>query len=138
MGRREKLRYVPCLDIDDLPFPGFATSSDAGGHALCIVVDPKGSVFALAGKCPPANNPLSSGKVCADGTIEDPVLGTKFSLRTGEVVGAWCPNGFGKLVGGVFSPVGISTFPVRLKGRSIEVQVQVDSKAKIWSREEII
>jgi len=134
---RSKLQYVKCISVDDLPAPGFATSGVAGGLAICIAVDPKGSVFALGDKCPPINQPLSFGKVNADGTIQDPVLGTKFSLKSGEVVGAWCPSGIGKLIGGVFSPGGVPTYPVKKSGKNIDVQVDVNAKlnfeANYWT-----
>lgn len=132
-----KLQYVPCISTKDLPKPGLATSGVAGGLAICIAVDPKGSVYALGDKCPPVNQPLSFGKVFPDGTIEDPVLGTKFSLKTGEVVGPWCPSGIGKLLGGLFAPSGVPTYPVQQKGGNICVQVDVNAKAnfeaKYWS-----
>merc|ERR1712087_321617 len=104
--------------------------------AICIAVDPRGAVYALGDKCPPVNQPLSFGKVDDDGTISDPVLGTKFSLRTGEVV-SWCPTGLGKLLGGLFDPVGVPTYPVKAKGKTVEVQVDVNYKANFeadyWS-----
>jgi len=134
---RSKLKYVPCISVDDLPAPGSATSGVAGGLAICIAVDPKGSVFALGDKCPPVNQPLSFGKVNSDGTIQDPVLGTKFSLKTGAVTGDWCPSGIGKLIGGAFSPIGVPTYPVKKSGKNIEVQVDVNAKlnfeAKYWT-----
>jgi len=126
---RSKLQYVPCIDVKDLPSPGSATSGVAGGLAICIAVDPKGSVYALGDKCPPVNQPLSFGKVNSDGTIQDPVLGTKFSLKTGSVVGKWCPSGIGKILGGAFSPIGVPTYPVKKNGRTIDVQVDVNAKA---------
>jgi len=130
------LKYVPCISTDDLPAPGSATSGVAGGLAICIAVDQKGAVYALGDKCPPVNQPLSFGKVTDDGTIADPVLGTKFSLKTGEVV-SWCPTGLGKLVGGLFDPVGVPTYPVKAKGKTVEVQVDVNYKANFeaeyWS-----
>jgi len=130
------LKYVPCISTDDLPSPGSATSGVAGGLAICIAVDPKGAVYALGDKCPPVNQPLSFGKVGDDGTISDPVLGTKFSLKTGEVV-SWCPSGLGKLIGGLFDPVGVPTYPVKAKGKTVEVQVDVNYKANFeaqyWS-----
>ena len=122
------LKYVPCISTADLPAPGSATSGVAGGLAICIAVDFKGAVYALGDKCPPVNQPLSFGTVTDDGTICDPVLGTKFSLKTGEVV-SWCPSGLGKLVGGIFDPVGVPTYPVKAKGKVVEVQVDVNYKA---------
>ena len=125
---KPKLEYVPCVALKDLPGPGSATSGVAGGLAICIAVDPKGSVYALGDKCPPVNQPLSFGKVNDDGTIQDPVLGTKFSLKTGEVVD-WCPAGIGKIIGGAFSPTGVPSYPVRQSGGFIQVQVDVNAKA---------
>jgi nitrite reductase/ring-hydroxylating ferredoxin subunit len=134
---KSKLQYVPCIAVEDLPAPGSATSGVAGGLAICIAVDPKGSVYALGDKCPPVNQPLSFGKVNDDGTIQDPVLGTKFDLKTGEVVGKWCPSGIGKLIGGAFSPIGVPTYPVKKSGKNIDVQVDVNAKfnfeAQYWA-----
>lgn len=123
-----KLEYVPCIKTSELPPPGSATSGVAGGLAICIAVAPGGSVYALGDKCPPVNQPLSFGKVNADGTIQDPVLGTKFSLKTGDVVD-WCPSGIGKIIGGAFTPTGVPTYPVKQSGGSISVQVDVNAKA---------
>ena len=123
--RRSK--YVQCLGLDELPEPGRAVSRTAEGVAVCIVVDPKGSIFALEDKIPPHfNRQLSTGIVHSDSTIEDPILGTKFSLETGDVVGSWCPSGLGKLIGAMFEPVSIPTFPLRHKGRSLEVQLDLE------------
>jgi nitrite reductase/ring-hydroxylating ferredoxin subunit len=134
---KSKLSYVPCIALKDLPKPGSATSGVAGGLAICVAVDKKGSVYALGDKCPPVNQPLSFGKVNADGTIQDPVLGTKFSLKTGQVVGAWCPSGIGKLLGKAFSPSGVPTYPVRQSGGNLLVQVDVNAKlnyeANYWT-----
>ena len=132
-----KLQYVPCIPLSDLPKPGSATSGVAGGLAICIAVDPSGSIYALGDKCPPVNQPLSFGRVNKDGTIEDPVLGTKFSLKTGEVVGKWCPSGIGKLIGGAFTPVGVPVYPVKKGKGFVEVQVDVNYKfnfeSNYWS-----
>uniref|UniRef100_A0A7R9VVY4 Rieske domain-containing protein n=1 Tax=Pseudictyota dubia TaxID=2749911 RepID=A0A7R9VVY4_9STRA len=130
---QQSLKYVPCIPVEQLPKPGTATSGVAGGLAICIAVDPSGSIYALGDKCPPVNQPLSFGKVTA-GAIEDPVLGTKFSLKTGEVVGDWCPSGIGKLLGGLFEPVGVPVFPVKKSGANIEVQVDVNAKANFESQ----
>jgi nitrite reductase/ring-hydroxylating ferredoxin subunit len=134
---KSKLQYVPCISTEDLPSAGSATSGVAGGLAICIAVDPSGSVYALGDKCPPINQPLSFGRVNPDCTISDPVLGTKFSLKTGDVVGAWCPSGIGKLIGGAFSPYGVPTYPVKKGKNTIDVQVDVNAKANFeanyWS-----
>jgi nitrite reductase/ring-hydroxylating ferredoxin subunit len=132
---KSALKYVPCISLKDLPKPGGATSGVAGGLAICIAVDEKGSVYALGDKCPPVGQPLSYGKV-SGGTITDPVLGTKFDLKTGDVV-EWCPSGLGKLIGGAFTPLGVPTYPVKQSGGSLEVQVDVNYKlnfeANYWS-----
>lgn len=133
---RSKLDYVPCIPLSDVPEKGSATSGVAGGLAICIAVDPKGTIYALGDKCPPVNQPLSFGKVNDDGTIQDPVLGTKFSLKSGDVVD-WCPSGIGKIIGGAFTPIGVPTYPVRSRGANLEVQVDVNAKlnyeANYWT-----
>merc|ERR1712241_74141 len=121
-------QYVKALPVKLLPKPGKATSCEAGGLAICIAVDQSGKIFALGDKCPPVNQPLSFGKV-GDGFIEDPVLGTKFSLKSGDVLpGAWFPTGIGKLLGGLFEPVGVPTYAVKKSAKAVEVQVDVNAK----------
>jgi len=134
---KAKVVYVPALALKDLPEPGFATSCVAGGLAICIAVDKSGKIYALGDKCPPVNQPLSFGKV-GDGFIEDPVLGTKFLLNSGEVApGGWCPSGIGKLLGALFDPVGVPTYSVKKTKNAIEVQVDVNYKfnyeSQYWS-----
>jgi nitrite reductase/ring-hydroxylating ferredoxin subunit len=132
---KQAIKYVPVIPLDQLPKPGTATSGVAGGLAICIAVDQKGSVYALGDKCPPVNQPLSFGKVTGS-TIQDPVLGTSFNLKTGAVE-SWCPSGIGKLIGGAFTPEGVPTYPVRKSGKNLEVAVDVNYKfnfeANYWS-----
>jgi len=123
---RSVMKYVPCLDIKDLPRPGGATSGVAGGLAICIAVDEKGAVFALGDKCPPVNQPLSFGTVKGN-TISDPVLGTTFNLKTGTVVD-WCPSLLGKVIAGVFEPLGVPSYACKKVGNFIQVQVDVNAK----------
>lgn len=134
---KSAIKSVPCIPLSELPKPGKATSGVAGGLDICIAVDTKGAVYALGNKCPPINQPLAFGNVGSDGTIQDPILGTKFSLKTGEVVGPWCPSGIGKLIGGAFSPSGVPTYPVKKSGKNIEVTVDVNAKfnfeSNFWS-----
>jgi nitrite reductase/ring-hydroxylating ferredoxin subunit len=124
---KPKLQYVPCISTEDLPSPGGATSGIAGGLAICIAVDNGGSIYALGDKCPPIGQPLSFGRV-RDGCIEDPVLGTQFSLKTGKVVGKWCPSGIGGLLGGLFDPEGVPTYSVKKGKGTVDVQVDVNYK----------
>jgi nitrite reductase/ring-hydroxylating ferredoxin subunit len=125
---KPKLQYVPCVSTDDLPGPGKATSGVAGGLAICIAVAENGSLFALGDKCPPINQPLSFGKV-SNGCIADPVLGTRFNLKTGQVAeGEWCTSPIGKLLGGLFEPSGVPVYPLKTKGKVVEVQVDVNYK----------
>ena len=121
-----KFKFVPVLRKDELPKRGQATSGVAGGLSICIAVDEKGGVFALGDKCPPVNQPLSIGKV-GNGCITDPVLGTTFNLKSGQVVD-WCPSIIGKVVGALFSPAPVPTYPVKSTGANIEVKVDVNYK----------
>jgi len=131
---KPKLTYVPCVSTDDLPGPGKATSGVAGGLAICIAVDDDGKLYALGDKCPPINQPLSFGKVSA-GAIQDPVLGTKFNLKTGQVAeGEWCTSPIGKILGGLFEASGVPVYPVKTKGKVVEVQVDVNYKAAFESQ----
>jgi len=131
---KPKLQYVPCVSTDDLPAPGKATSGVAGGLAICVAVDEGGKLWALGDKCPPINQPLSFGKV-EGGAICDPVLGTRFNLKTGQVAeGDWCPSPIGKIVGGLFEPAGVPVYACKTKGNVVEVQVDVNYKAAFESQ----
>lgn len=123
---KPKLAFVPCISKKDIPAPGTATSGVAGGLAICIAADEKGTLYALGDKCPPIGQPLSFGSV-KDGCVIDPVLGTRFNLKTGQVE-QWCPSGIGKLVGGLFEPAGVPVYPLKAKGDVVEVQVDVNYK----------
>lgn len=110
---------------------GLATagSKSSGGLDICIVCDKGGKLYALGNKAPPTGQPLEFGKVdSAAGTISDPTFGTKFSLKTGQVVGQWMPGGVGFLLKNLFNePSGVSVFPVRAKGDKVEVQINVNA-----------
>lgn len=129
---KPKLQYVPCISADDIPEVGRATSGVAGGLAICIAND-GGKLWALGDKCPPINQPLSFGKV-EDGCICDPVLGTKFNLKTGQVAdGDWCCSPIGKIVGGLFESGGVPTYSCKANKNVVEVQVDVNYKANYES-----
>jgi nitrite reductase/ring-hydroxylating ferredoxin subunit len=131
---KPKLQYVPCISTDDLPQAGRATSGVAGGLAICIAVNTDGKLFALGDKCPPISQPLSFGNV-ENGFIQDPVLGTRFNLKTGQVAeGDWCTSPIGKILGGLFEPSGVPVYALKVKGKVVEVQVDVNYKANFESQ----
>eukprot|EP00587_Corethron_hystrix_P013519 CAMPEP_0113305570 /NCGR_PEP_ID=MMETSP0010_2-20120614/5145_1 /TAXON_ID=216773 ORGANISM="Corethron hystrix, Strain 308" /NCGR_SAMPLE_ID=MMETSP0010_2 /ASSEMBLY_ACC=CAM_ASM_000155 /LENGTH=187 /DNA_ID=CAMNT_0000160017 /DNA_START=422 /DNA_END=986 /DNA_ORIENTATION=- /assembly_acc=CAM_ASM_000155 len=132
---KQALKYVPVITKEQAPKPGSATSGVAGGLAICVACSPTGQLYALGDKCPPVNQPLSFGKVNKD-TIEDPVLGTKFSLKTGEVVD-WCPAGKENLLVDFSNLLEFPLTLSRAQEKNIEVQVDVNYKlnfeAEYWS-----
>merc|ERR1712176_1221639 len=132
---RQKFQFVPVLDLKDLPKPGKATSVVASGLDICIAVDEKGGLYALGNKCPPVNQPLAVGKV-ENGAIVDPILGSRFSLKSGSPVD-WCPSIIGKVVGGLFVPTGVPTYKCRKGRNQVEVEVDVNYKlafeSEYWS-----
>lgn len=125
---RSKPQFVPFLDIKDVP-PGTVNSEIMYGQEIAIVNE-KGKLYAISNKLPPTGQPATFGKLSGDGTIRDPTTGTKFSLKTGEVVGKWCPSGVGLLVGALTAPSKVATFPVKKFGRKIQVQINVNAKAQ--------
>jgi len=119
-------KYFPCIDIGDIPDPGMSVSAVANGVPICIAVDRVGGVFALEDKC--SIHTLSTGLVHDDGFIEDTMFGTKFSLDTGMVLdGQWCCSRIGRLIGRNHKPQNVKVFPIRHKGRHLELQMAVDS-----------
>jgi len=52
-----------------------------------------GRTFVLQDACPPTNHSLLHAEVDpAILSVQDPVFGTRFDLRTGRIRGAWCPD----------------------------------------------
>lgn len=52
-----------------------------------------GRTFVLQDACPPTNHSLLHAEVDpAILSVQDPVFGTRFDLRTGRLRGAWCPD----------------------------------------------
>ena len=122
-----KVKFVDALKASDLPKPGKAISCTPGGLDVCIAVASDGLIYALGNKAPPTGSPLSDGVVSKD-TIKDPQYGTEFSLKTGQVVGKWCPGGIGFLVGKLVGPTPVPTYKVKKGGANIQVEVDVNYK----------
>ncbi|KAK7241932.1 hypothetical protein SO694_00018058 [Aureococcus anophagefferens] len=68
------------------PFLGSAVSSICAGLDICIAVDTDGSVYALGNKSPVLGTPMAAGSV-ANGLIRDPLTGSSFDVKTGELTG---------------------------------------------------
>ena len=100
------------------------------GLNLLLVADADGSIYCVANVCPHIGTPLEQGEV-KDGKVVCPLHRTAFSLESGEVVGDWCPFPplVGPLTGKLRPPQNLATFPVRQRGRTIEVLVDSSAKA---------
>lgn len=64
-----------------------------------------------------------------------PLHGTAFDLGTGQLTGAWCPSPpiIGPLTGALKSPRDLPVFPVRQRGGSIEVFIDLNARARFDS-----
>jgi len=127
-----KMKYVDAVKTSDLPGPGKAISCTPGGLDVCIAVAQDGLIYALGNKAPPTGSPLAAGKV-SNSTITDAQYGTQFDLKTGQVVGKWCPSGIGFLVGKLQGPSDIPTYKIKKGGANIQVEVDVNYKQEYES-----
>ena len=73
--------------------------------------------------------PMSGGQV-RNGAIKDPLTGTSFSLKTGEVVGKWCPNFPFSLLFAAIEPVGLPVFKAKAGSGSVSVEVNTNARAQ--------
>lgn len=99
---------------------------EVGGNRI-LLTELDGEVLAVSNKCTHLGLPLvgktafMQGKI-ADSCIVCPAHNTAFSLKTGEVVGEWCPS-FPSLpiIGKGTSPKPLPTYQVRVTDGAIEV-----------------
>ncbi|KAM3577357.1 hypothetical protein VYU27_000787 [Nannochloropsis oceanica] len=83
-----------CMALQATPFYRLTrhalTQSDRATITISIA---DGRTFVLQDTCPPTNHSLLHAEVDpAILSVQDPVFGTRFDLRTGRLRGAWCPN----------------------------------------------
>jgi nitrite reductase/ring-hydroxylating ferredoxin subunit len=124
----DKVQFLPAVAISDCK-PGKAVGSVVGGLDICIVCDTDGSIYATGNKAPVMGTPMAGGQV-RNGQIKDPLTGTAFSLKTGQVVGKWCPNfPFSLLFSGI-EPVGLPVFKARAGSGSVSVEVNTNARAQ--------
>jgi 3-phenylpropionate/trans-cinnamate dioxygenase ferredoxin subunit len=88
--------------------PGTATKVETGNEAVALV-NVNGTFCAVQGQCPHAGGPLSEGKL--DGwSLECPMHGAAFDVRTGDVLG-----------GPADQP--LRTYPVKVEDGAVRVAV---------------
>uniref|UniRef100_A0A7S3JT72 Rieske domain-containing protein n=1 Tax=Aureoumbra lagunensis TaxID=44058 RepID=A0A7S3JT72_9STRA len=126
-----KKAFVPAVSTAELG-PGKAVSAICSGLDICIAVDTDGSVYALGNKSPVLGTPMALGAVKA-GTIKDPLTGTSFSLKTGEVVGKWCPNFPFSFLFQLIEPAGLPVFKCKSGGGAVSVEVDTSAKTNFES-----
>jgi len=111
---------------------GGAISAICSGLDICIAVDTDGSVYAMGNKSPVLGTPMAIGPVKA-GKIKDPITGTSFSLKTGEVVGPWCPNFPFSFLFSAIEPAGLPVFKCKTSGSAVAVEVDLNAKSNFES-----
>jgi len=111
---------------------GGAVSAICSGLDICIAVDTDGSVYAMGNKSPVLGTPMAIGPVKA-GKIKDPITGTSFSLKTGEVVGPWCPNFPFSFLFALIEPAGLPVFKCKTSGGAVSVEVDINAKTNFES-----
>ena len=100
---------------------------------IAIATTKSGKLYALTNKLPPTGQPATFGTLVEGDLIEDSLSGTRYSLKTGKVVGNWCPAppGIGPLLFRNLVPIQeVATYQVRKSGNAIQVLVDVNAKAK--------
>jgi len=104
------------------------------GQDLLIATDKGGRVFAAANVCPHIGTPLDQGTV-EDGAIVCPLHRSAFDLKTGKLVGPWCPAPplIGPLTGKLKSPRELQTFQARKQGNAVQVLLDVNAKKRFES-----
>merc|ERR1719163_923073 len=77
---------------------------------------------AVSGICAVLDTPMAAGRV-AGGEIKDPLTGTSFSVKSGQVVGPWCPNFPFNFLFSVIEPQGLPVFKCKTGGGAVQVEV---------------
>jgi len=76
--------FVPVAKIADIPDGELIAVDAPDGEPVCLV-NLGGVIHALHDCCPHQEFPISAGAVMKDGTIECPLHGARFEVRTGRV-----------------------------------------------------
>ena len=111
--------------------PSSLKAAFGAGQDILIATDKGNKVFAAANVCPHIGTPLDQGTV-EDGAIVCPLHRSAFDLRSGKLVGPWCPAPplIGPLTGKLKSPRELKTFQVRTSGGNVQVLLDVNAKKR--------
>jgi nitrite reductase/ring-hydroxylating ferredoxin subunit len=125
-----KNSWVKVCDANTLK-PNTLNPTFAAGQDILVAVDKSGTVYATANVCPHIGTPLDQGTV-EDGAIVCPLHRSAFDLRSGKLVGPWCPAPplIGPLTGKLKSPRELKTFQVRTSGGNVQVLLDVNAKKR--------
>ena len=82
---------------------------DAGGQTIAIF-DLGGNYYAIENTCPHRGGPLAEGEMNGEEVI-CPWHGARFNIKTGAVLAPPAPQG-------------VKSFPVRVTGEDVEVEIE--------------
>jgi len=101
------------------------------GQDILIATDKGNRVFAAANVCPHIGTPLDQGTV-EDNAIVCPLHRSAFDLKTGKLVGPWCPAPplIGPVTGKLKSPRELAVFPARQQGDKVQVLLDINAKKR--------
>ena len=101
--------FVTAAKTSEIP-SGEVRAVDVGGKRVLVCHTADGKFYAVDDTCTHDDGPLGDG--CLDGTeIECPRHGARFDVTTGKVI---C----------LPAAVGITSYPVRVDGEDIKVQIE--------------
>jgi len=120
---------------DKAPPPSTLKAGFGAGQDILVATDKGGKVFAAANVCPHIGTPLDQGTV-ENGAIVCPLHRSAFDLRSGKLVGPWCPAPplIGPLTGKLKSSRNLQTFQARSSGKGVQVLLDVNAKARFDSQ----
>jgi nitrite reductase/ring-hydroxylating ferredoxin subunit len=126
----EKKVWTTVASSKDLK-PSSLKACFGAGQDILIATDTGGKVFAAANVCPHIGTPLDQGTV-ENGAIVCPLHRSAFDLRTGKLVGPWCPAPplIGPLTGKLKSARELQTFQARNQGGKVQVLLDVNAKKR--------
>lgn len=113
--------------------PGTVVSGFQYGQEIAIACDRGGKLYAMSNKMPPTGQPATFGTLPGDGTIIEPVSGTKFNMNNGKPVGKWCPSLVGNIIGLITAPSDLIMYPCRVRGNSVQCLINVNAKLQFES-----